>query len=71
MLGSRSAVLESRGITFRPLPIEDGVRMIAAAGGKSVVAHLPTLGKTWLTKFGDKLEALRDGGLWGVEYVCN
>lgn len=45
--------------------------MIAAAGGKSVVAHLPTLGKTWLTKFGDKLEALRDGGLWGVEYVCN
>ena len=47
-----SATLARRNIAFRPMPIKEAISMIAAAGGKSVVAHLPTLGKKWKTKVG-------------------
>lgn len=62
-----SATLDKRHIVFEPLPIMDGISLINAAGGKAVVAHLPTLGKTWRDKFAANVPALAAGGLWGLE----
>ena len=45
-----SGTLGRRDIAFRPLPILDAIAMINDAGGYSVVAHLPTLGKKWRTQ---------------------
>ena len=46
-----SATLAKRDISFAPLPIDEAIRMISDAGGKSVLAHLPTL-KHWKKKVG-------------------
>ena len=62
-----SATLGRRGIAFKPLPILEAIRLIANAGGRAVVAHPPTLGTTWATKFGPSIKALAAGGLWGIE----
>jgi hypothetical protein len=56
-----------RNITFEPLPIVDGVKLINAAGGRAVVAHIPTLGPDWLDTFATKLADLKEAGLWGIE----
>lgn len=56
-----------RGITFEPLPIIDAIKLIKAAGGRAVVAHIPTLGSDWLDRFATKLADLKAAGLWGIE----
>lgn len=62
-----SAVLEKRGIAFEPLPIVEAIRLINNAGGKAVVAHIPTLGADWADKFGPRIADLAAAGLWGIE----
>ena len=32
-----------------------------------VLAHPPTLGADWATKFGPKIKALAEAGMWGLE----
>ena len=56
-----------RGIKFEPLPIVSAIKMIKAAGGRAVVAHIPTLGPDWLDRFATKLADLKAAGLWGIE----
>ena len=62
-----SGNLERRNIVFNPLPIIEAIHMINKAGGKAVVAHPPTLGNSWLTKFGPLFSDLKAEGLWGIE----
>ncbi len=50
--------LSDRNIAFEPLPILEAIQAIKAAGGKAVVAHIPTLGKDWREKFGPKYAAI-------------
>ena len=38
-------------IAFEPLPIKTAISLINKAGGRAVVAHLPTLGPKWREKF--------------------
>ena len=45
-----------RSIAFEPLPILRAIELINAAGGKAVVAHIPTLGSDWVAKFGPKYD---------------
>eukprot|EP00045_Choanoeca_perplexa_P007467 m.68100 g.68100 ORF g.68100 m.68100 type:complete len:410 (+) comp14096_c0_seq2:162-1391(+) len=62
-----SATLAKRDIAFLPLPINDAIKLIRAAGGRAVLAHPPTLGSTWVEKFAPKVEDLVEHGLWGIE----
>ena len=62
-----SATLGRRGIAFEPLPIADAIRLITVAGGRAVVAHPPTLGKSWPAKFLPTFDDLVAAGLWGIE----
>lgn len=63
-----SATLGRRDILFNPLPIAEAITLIKAAGGRAVVAHPPTLGKTWHAKFGADVGRLaKEAGLWGIE----
>ena len=62
------ATLGRRKILFNPLPIADAIELIKAAGGRAVIAHPPTLGKTWHEKFGADVGRLAtEAALWGIE----
>ena len=51
-------------------PLRDAcqaVRLITAATGRAVVAHMPTLGPTWHATFASAIPDLVAAGLWGLE----
>lgn len=62
-----SGTLGRRDIAFVPLPVVEAIHLITVAGGRAVLAHLPTLGKKWRTHFLPQLKNLQEAGLWGVE----
>jgi hypothetical protein len=62
-----SATLARRDIAFAPLPMSDAVALINAAGGRAVIAHLPTLGSDWHAKFAKHIGTLANAGLFGLE----
>merc|ERR1712146_140493 len=62
-----SATLARRNIAFRPMDIFSAIQAISSAGGRSVLAHPPTLGSSWPDKFAPRVEDLAAAGLWGIE----